>query len=248
MILDERIDKRMLGAPATAADRGAKFGWLRIKWIGTIDTGDGGDGARGSLGNYHIQVWPNNSPVPVTDEILAGPTNDGWEEGDERSYGRGVPVFAWRNEEDSVKIGIYETEPQNESDYLFFGTIQRKPTLDAKGLLVGNRRLQANRDGVNKGAERIARRITDEFATLVMGGMEIAEARRRAEEAHNWPKQRVGLDFNWFAPGKHAFVGGDNPKIFVQFGTTVPSETDGHSEAQNTPPVSGGNKPKRNRD
>ena len=107
-------------------DNSSKYGELVVNWAGVIDNKEGRDGIHGPYGNFHILIYDASSPcygerssypVPLRHVVLPGPNNTGnmceWADGDEKDYDR-LGLFQWRNETDSVKVFIYESDPSRE--------------------------------------------------------------------------------------------------------------------------------------
>jgi len=123
------------------------YGELVVNWVGVIDNKEGKDGIHGPYGNIHALVYEadercyghrSSYPVPLRHVVLPGPSNTGqkceWEDGDEITYDK-LSIFKWRGEGDSVKVFIYESDPNGEinvfgreHDPLFCSVINRHDT------------------------------------------------------------------------------------------------------------------------
>jgi hypothetical protein len=108
------------------ADNRSKYGELVLDWAGVIDNKEGKDSIHGPYGNFHILIYDANRPcygpkssypVSLRHIVLSGPNNTGhkceWEDGDQMIYDK-LGIFQWRDERDSVKVFIYESDPSRE--------------------------------------------------------------------------------------------------------------------------------------
>ncbi len=81
---------------------------LYFHWIGVVDNGEG-DGAHGPHGNLHIDVWDARGRKIVDNNVLVGPSNGDFLDGDQGSYFFSVGTISKYNR--AIRIRIWESDP-----------------------------------------------------------------------------------------------------------------------------------------
>jgi hypothetical protein len=144
-----------------------KYGSLVITEVCVVDNGQGMKGDHAPYSNLHVRVYDANEPIPskssnyptgmCPDKLLAGPDWDGdkyeWLDCRVNGY-NDIFVFQWRNEDDSVKILIFESDPSyelpnKEHNAIFCRVISRKQFSHGPALFKGDILVNCD-DGLDK--------------------------------------------------------------------------------------------------
>jgi len=150
------------------------YGSLYINWIGVIDNGEGDYYPHGPWGNFHYIIAPFDYTCPPNKDfdwddkdknVLPGPSNNEFIDGDEIKYDKPIKVYNWTNEKEKIKLIIYESDPNKtikickwgfcktilkthrDDDPLFCGIIDRQDTISSNRLYFDSNYF-ANEDAV----------------------------------------------------------------------------------------------------